>query len=88
MKILASRRFPGSAWGELTDVDYLPEPLPEGAGRRRDDVEALAIVGERIDDETLDLFPSVRDGAPADTPVFTSIPGFRQGMPLAFRRHT
>ena len=60
MKILASRRFPGSAWAELTDVDYLPEPLPEGAGGRRDDVEALAIVGERIDDETLDLFPSLR----------------------------
>jgi glyoxylate reductase len=44
----------------LTDVDYLPEPLPEGAGRRRDDVEALAIVGERIDDETLDLFPNLK----------------------------
>ncbi|MDP9307642.1 MAG: D-glycerate dehydrogenase [Actinomycetota bacterium] len=60
MKILASRRFPGSAWDELADVDYLPEQLPEGAGGRRDDVEALAIVGERIDDETLDLFPSLR----------------------------
>jgi glyoxylate reductase len=60
LKILASRRFPGSAWAELTDVDYLPEPLSEGAGRRRDDVEALAIVGERIDDETLDLFPNLK----------------------------
>jgi glyoxylate reductase len=60
LKILASRRFPGSAWAELTDVDYLPEPLPEGAGGRRDDVEALAIVGERIDDETLDLFPNLK----------------------------
>ena len=60
MRILASRRFPGLAWAELTDVDYLAEPLPEGAGGRRDDVDALAIVGERIDDETLDLFPSLR----------------------------
>ena len=60
MKILASRRFPGPAWAELADVDYLVEPLPEGAGGSRDDVEALAIVGERIDDETLDLFPSLR----------------------------
>jgi len=60
LRILASRRFPGLAWAELTDVDYLAEPLPEGAGGRRDDVDALAIVGERIDDETLDLFPSLR----------------------------
>jgi glyoxylate reductase len=60
LKILASRRFPGPAWAELTDVDYLAEPLPEGAGGRRDDVDALAIVGERIDDATLDLFPSLR----------------------------
>ncbi len=60
MKILASRRFPGPAWAELTDVDYLAEQLPQGAGGRRDEVDALAIVGERIDDEALDLFPSLR----------------------------
>jgi glyoxylate reductase len=60
LKILASRRFPGPAWDELTDVGYLAEPLPDGAGGRREDVEALAIVGERVDDETLDLFPSLK----------------------------
>jgi len=59
LKILASRRFPGPAWAELADVEYLAGPLPEGAGGSRDDIEALAIVGERIDDETLDLFPSL-----------------------------
>ena len=59
MKILASRLFPGPAWAELADVEYLAGPLPEGAGGSRDDIEALAIVGERIDDETLDLFPSL-----------------------------
>jgi len=57
LKILASRRFPGSAWDELDDVEYLDGPLP-GAGRR-EDVGALAVVGERVDDETLDLFPNL-----------------------------
>ena len=60
MKILASRRFPGAAWDELRDVDYLEAPLPDGVGARREDIDALAIVGERIDDETLDLFPNLR----------------------------
>jgi glyoxylate reductase len=60
LKILASRRFPGPAWAELADVEYLAGPLPEGAGGSRDDIEALAIVGERIDDETLGLFPSLK----------------------------
>jgi glyoxylate reductase len=60
LKILASRRFPGPAWDELRDVEYLDAPLPDGAGGRREDVEALAVVGERIDDETLDLFPNLK----------------------------
>jgi glyoxylate reductase len=60
LKILASRRFPGPAWDELSDVEYLDAPLPDGAGGRREDVEALAVVGERIDDETLDLFPNLK----------------------------
>jgi len=60
LKILASRRFPGPAWDELSDVEYLAGPLPDGAGGRREDVEALAVVGERVDDETLDLFPNLR----------------------------
>ncbi|TMM27271.1 MAG: D-glycerate dehydrogenase [Actinobacteria bacterium] len=60
MKILASRRFPGPAWAELSDVEYLSGPLPDGAGGCRDNVDALAVVGEHVDDETLDLFPSLR----------------------------
>jgi glyoxylate reductase len=60
LKILASRRFPGPAWAELSDVEYLPRPLPDGTSGRRDDVDALAVVGERVDDETLDLFPNLR----------------------------
>jgi glyoxylate reductase len=44
----------------LTDVQYLEAPLPDGAGGPRDDVEGLAVVGERIDDETLDLFPNLK----------------------------
>jgi len=60
LKTLASRRFPGPAWDELDDVEYLTAPLPDGAGGRRDDVLALAVVGERIDGETLDLFPNLR----------------------------
>jgi glyoxylate reductase len=60
LKILASRHFPGPAWDELGDVEYLDAPLPDGAGGRREDVEALAVVGERIDDETLDLFSNLK----------------------------
>jgi glyoxylate reductase len=60
LKILASRRFPGPAWEELSDVEYLDAALPDGVGGRREDVEALAVVGERIDDETLDLFPNLK----------------------------
>ena len=60
MKILASRRFPGPAWDELSEVEYLEAPLPHGAGGLREDVEALAVVGERIDDETLGLFPNLK----------------------------
>jgi len=41
-------------------VEYLEAALPDGAGGRREDVEALAVVGERIDDETLDLFPNLK----------------------------
>ena len=55
MKILATRRFPGPAWDELDDVEYasaLDGPRP--------DVDALAVVGEQIDDATLDLFPTLK----------------------------
>jgi glyoxylate reductase len=55
MKILASRRFPGPAWDELEDVEYY-----ESLDGERTDVEALAVVGEQVDDRTLDLFPRLR----------------------------
>lgn len=60
MKILASRRFPGPAWDELRDVEYLEAALPEGLGDGRDDVDALAVVGERVDEEVLGLLPNLR----------------------------
>jgi glyoxylate reductase len=55
LKILASRRFPGPAWDELDDVEYY-----ENLDGRRPDVEALAVVGERIDAGVLDRFPGLR----------------------------
>jgi glyoxylate reductase len=55
MKILASRRFPGPAWDELEDVEYY-----ESLDGERPDVEALVVVGEEVDDRTLDLFPRLR----------------------------
>jgi glyoxylate reductase len=55
LKVLASRRFPGPAWGELDDVEYY-----ESLDGQRPDVEALAVVGERIDARTLELFPNLK----------------------------
>jgi glyoxylate reductase len=55
LRILASRRFPGPAWDELEDVEYY-----ETLDGLRPDVEALAVVGERIDPGTLELFPNLR----------------------------
>ena len=56
MNILASRRFPGPAWDELRDVEYNDGPLTGP----RPDIHALAVVGERIDARTLELFPNLR----------------------------
>jgi len=56
VKILASRRFPGSAWDELRDVEYYEGPVDEA----RPGVEALAVVGEQIDEDLLDLLPDLR----------------------------
>jgi glyoxylate reductase len=55
LKVLASRRFPGPAWGELDDVEYY-----ESLDGQRPDVEAVAVVGERIDAGTLELFPNLK----------------------------
>ncbi|HWF74867.1 MAG TPA: NAD(P)-dependent oxidoreductase, partial [Solirubrobacteraceae bacterium] len=60
MKVLATERFPGPAWAELTDVELLTAPLPDGVLERRDDVEALAVVHEVVDERTLDLLPALR----------------------------
>ncbi|MGH2921095.1 MAG: D-glycerate dehydrogenase, partial [Gaiellaceae bacterium] len=54
--ILSTRRFPGPAWDELHDVEYLDGPLTEP----RRGVEALALVAQRVDDELLDLLPDLR----------------------------
>jgi glyoxylate reductase len=55
LKVLASRRFPGPAWGELDDVEYY-----ESLDGQHPDVEAVAVVGERIDAGTLELFPNLK----------------------------
>jgi glyoxylate reductase len=60
VKVLASRPLPGPAWDELHDVEYLAAPLPDGLGGERRGVEALALVGERVDARSLDLLPDVR----------------------------
>ena len=55
MHVLASRRFPGPAWEELDDVEY--GTLPQ---ERREDIDALAVVGETIDGSIADLLPNLR----------------------------
>src|SRR4051812_22492755 len=61
VKVLASRPLPGPAWAELDDVEYLGGRLPEAVGSEpRQDVEALAVVGDRVDARALDLLPAVR----------------------------
>jgi glyoxylate reductase len=52
MKILASRRFPGPAWDELDDVEY-----DERLDGVRPGIDALAVVGNVVDDRVLDRFP-------------------------------
>jgi len=44
VKILATKRLPGEAWGELGDVE-----IGAVAGRR-DDVEVLIVAGDTVDD--------------------------------------
>lgn len=59
MKVLSSRRFPGDAWGELSDVELVAS-LPDGLGNGRPGVEALAVVGQVVDDRSLELLPDLR----------------------------
>ncbi|HAL25703.1 MAG TPA: D-glycerate dehydrogenase [Chloroflexi bacterium] len=56
MKVLASRRFPGPAWDELREVEYLAGPLKESYPG----VEVLAGVGQGVDDAVLERFPDLR----------------------------
>ena len=56
MKVLASQRFPGPAWEELTAVDY--GRLDEVG--TRPDVEVLAMVGELVGATVLARFPALR----------------------------
>ncbi len=58
--MLASRPFPGPAFDQLTDVEFLDGPLPDAIGAVRTDVEALAVVHEVVDDRALDLLPNLR----------------------------
>jgi glyoxylate reductase len=60
VKVLASRPFPGPAFDQLTDVEFLDGPLPDAIGAVRTDVEALAVVHEVVDNRTLDLLPNLR----------------------------
>jgi glyoxylate reductase len=54
VKILATKRLPGEAWDDLGDVEV-------GAiDGRRDDVEALIVAGDTVDDSVLDLLPSLK----------------------------
>ena len=54
MKVLATRRIPGSAWDDLADVEVGP------LSKRRPDVEALIVDNDKVDDAVLDLFPALR----------------------------
>ena len=54
MRVLATRRLPGEAWNELSNVEI---GTPD---RRRDDVEVLVVANETVDEAVLDLLPSLR----------------------------
>ena len=56
MSVLAVRRFPGPAWDELENVDYLEWPL---AGPQPG-YEVLAVVARPVDEQTLELLPDLR----------------------------
>ena len=57
MKVLATRRLPGPAWDELTDVELLPA---EGLTEPRPGVEALIAANETVGPRELDLLPDLR----------------------------
>jgi len=54
MRVLATRRFVGPAWDELEDVAI------GSLDAARDDVEALVVANERVDQTVLERFPHLR----------------------------
>jgi len=54
VKVLATRRLPGEAWEELGPIELGP------VDGRRDDVEALIVSGDVVDDSVLDRLPALR----------------------------
>jgi glyoxylate reductase len=54
VKILATKRLPGEAWDDLGDVEI---GTIDG---RREDVEALIVAGDTVDDSVLDRLPSLK----------------------------
>jgi glyoxylate reductase len=54
VKIFATQRLPGEAWDDLGDVEIGALEGP------RDDVEALIVAGDSVDDSVLDLLPSLK----------------------------
>jgi glyoxylate reductase len=55
MKVLATRPLPGPAWEELEDVEIGVAPAAA-----REDVEALVVANETVDERVLELLPSLR----------------------------
>lgn len=57
MRVLATRRLPGTAWEELEDVVLAARWPPEGP---RPGVEALVVANERVDAGVLERLPELR----------------------------
>jgi glyoxylate reductase len=56
VRVLSSRRFPGPAWDELAEVEYVEWPLAFPLPG----VEALAVVARSVDSALLDLLPDLQ----------------------------
>jgi glyoxylate reductase len=54
VRVLATRRLPGPAWDELGEVEVGAPDEP------REDVEALVVANETVDDAVLDRLPALR----------------------------
>jgi glyoxylate reductase len=54
VRVLATRRLPGPAWDELRQVEVGAPDEP------REDVEALVVANETVDDAVLDRLPALR----------------------------